>query len=125
MKTILRLIVLAGLLAGTASVAFAGPGLQYWQTLNKKSQFEELKPGDTIAYVCNQCQTVTEKTIGSTAEAMDLCREGAMVMCPSCKTTVKVVTKGPPKNQSTAREITYVNEKGESCFFIAKVVKQK
>ena len=122
MKTIQKLIVTAVLIAGSASVALAGPGPQYWQTLNKKAQFEELKPGDKIAYVCNQCQTVTEKTIGSAAEAMDLCKDGAMVMCPSCKTSVKVVTKGAPKNQTNTQEVTFVNEKGEKCFFIAKVV---
>ena len=119
------MLLLAGLLAGAASLVFAGPGPQYWDTLRKESQFKELKPGDKIAYVCNQCQTVTEKTIESTAEAMDHCKEGATVMCPSCKMKVKVVTKGPPKNPATSREVTFVNEKGEECLFIAKVVSQK
>ena len=125
MKTIQKIIVLAGLIFGTAAVAIAGPGLQYWQTLNKKAQFEQLKPGDKIVYVCNQCQTVTEKTIESTAEAMEHCKEGATIMCPSCKAKVTVVTKGPPKNQMTSGEVTYVNEKGETCFFVAKVTDKK
>ena len=43
----------------------------------------------------------------------------------SCKTTVKLVTRGAPKNQTTSREVKFVNEKGEECFFIAKVVDSK
>ena len=123
MKTKTSLLLLAGLFAGAVSLAFAGS--QNWETLSKESQFKDLKPGDKIVYVCNQCKTVTEKTIGSTTEAMDHCTEGAMVMCPSCKSKVKVVTKGSPKNQTNTRVVTFVNDKGEECFFIAKVVEQK
>jgi len=35
------------------------------------------------------------------------------------------VAKAPPKNQSLVREITYVNDKGEECFFIAKLTDKK
>lgn len=119
MKTKLTVLLLAGLLTGVTT-AIAGPGPQYWETMRKKSQFEALKPGDKIVYVCNQCQTVTEQTVQSTAEVMDHCKEGATVDCPSCKMKVKVVMKGPPKNPMPTREVTYVNEKGETCFFIAK-----
>jgi DNA-directed RNA polymerase subunit RPC12/RpoP len=125
MKATAKLFLIAGLLAGAAIPAIAGPGPQYWQTLNKKSQFEALKPGDKIAYVCNQCQAVVEKTITDQKEAMDHCKEGATIMCPSCKAKVRVVVKGPPKNPMPVREVTYVNEKGEVCFFVAKVVAEK
>ena len=104
------------------------PGLRQPPELGnaaKESQFKELKPGDKIVYACNQCQTVTEKTIGNTAEAMEYCKEDTTVMCPSCKTTVKLVTRGAPKNQTTSREVKFVNDKGEECFFIAKVVEAK
>ena len=122
MKTIQSLIVAAVLFAGSSVVALAGPGIQYWQTLHNEAQLKDLKPGDKIAYICNQCQSVNEKTIESTAEAMDLCKEGATVMCPSCKQTVKLVTQGPPKNSTSSREVSFVNDKGEACFFIAKVI---
>lgn len=124
MKTKLTVLLLAGLLTGVTTV-IAGPPTGTWQTLNKPSQFEKLKAGDNIAYVCNQCQTVTEVTVQSTAEAMEHCKEGATVTCPSCKAKVKVVVKGPPKNPALVREVTYVNEKGEPCLFIAKVVEKK
>jgi DNA-directed RNA polymerase subunit RPC12/RpoP len=124
MKTELTVLLLASLLTGVTTV-LAGPPTGTWQTLNKPSQFEKLKAGDKIAYVCNQCQTVTEVTVQSTAEAMEHCKEGATVTCPSCKAKVKVVVKGPPKNPALVREVTYVNEKGEPCLFIAKVVERK
>lgn len=124
MKTKLTVLLLAGLLTGVTTV-IAGPPTGTWQTLNKPAQFEKLKAGDKIVYACNQCQTVTEVTIQSTAEVMEHCKEGATVTCPSCKAKVKVVVKGPPKNPALVREVTYVNEKGEPCLFIAKVVEKK
>jgi len=124
MKTKLTVLLLAGLLTGVTTV-IAGPPTGTWQTLNKPAQFEKLKAGDKIVYACNQCQSVTEVTIQSTAEAMEHCKEGATVTCPSCKAKVKVVVKGPPKNPALVREVTYVNEKGEPCLFIAKVVEKK
>jgi DNA-directed RNA polymerase subunit RPC12/RpoP len=125
MKTILKLFALAGFVGGAASIAFAGPSPDFWQRIKTAEQFSKLKAGDKVLYVCNQCETVTEKTIASQAEAMDHCKEGATVTCPSCKTKVKVVMKGPPKNPLPTREVTYVNEKGEACFFVAKAVEKK
>jgi len=125
MKSIAKLLLLAGLIAGTAVPVLAGPGPQYWDTLRTKSQFEAVKPGDKIAYVCNQCQTVTEKTVTSHEAVMEHCKEGATIECPSCKMKVRVVVKGPPKNQSLVREVTYVNDKGEECFFVAKLTDKK
>lgn len=120
MKTLTRWLVYAGLVLGTASMSFAGPGPEYWQRMSQSEQFAKLKAGDKIAYVCNQCQTVSEVTLDSTAQAMALCKEGAEVTCPMCKKKVKIVAKGPPKNPSIERQVTYVNEKGEECMFVAK-----
>ncbi len=120
MKLVHRFSLLALLIGGSALTAFAGFDSTYAQRIRTAEEYSKLKAGDKVLYVCNQCQTVTEKTIKSTAEAMDLCKEGATIMCPSCKTKVKVVMKGAPKNQTATREVTFVNEKGEACFFIAK-----
>lgn len=121
----IRLILAAAALGVLASFAYAGPHPQYWQTLRKPEEFKQLKAGDKIAYVCNQCQTVSDVTVDSPAQAMEHCKEGAEVTCPMCKKKVKVVTKGPPKNPSIERQVTYVNEKGEECMFIAKVADKK
>jgi hypothetical protein len=126
MKTPLRSLALAGIacLLLTAS-AFAGQTSTLWQTMRKPEDFSKLKKGDKIAYVCNQCQTVSEVTVASPEDAMEHCKEGATLTCPSCKAKVRVVFKGPPKNQTMERQVTYVNEKGEECMFIAKAAPQK
>ena len=125
MKTIAKLILVAGLIAGAAVPVIAGPGPEFWQRIKTAEQFSKLKAGDKVLYVCNQCETVTEKTIASQAEAMDHCKEGATLTCPSCKMKVKVVMKGPPKNPMPTREVSYVNDKGEQCFFVAKLTDKK
>ena len=121
----IRSLLATAVLGVLASLAYAGPGPQYWQTLRKPEEFKQLKAGDKIAYVCNQCQTVSEVTVDSPAHAMEHCKEGAEVTCPQCKKKVKVVTKGPPKNPSIERQVSYVNEKGEPCLFVAKVPEKK
>lgn len=127
MKTLSRLLACAGLTLGAASLSFAGPGPQFWQqqTLRSQQQFKELKTGDKIAYVCNQCKTVSETTLASPDQAMELCKEGATVACPMCKKIVKVVTKQSRNDPPTRTEVAYVNEKGEECMFIAKVADKK
>jgi hypothetical protein len=125
MKTKLASLLLAGLAFGAASIALAGPGPDYWQRIKHAEQFAKLKAGDKVLYVCNQCQTVTEKTIASPAEAMELCKEGATVTCLACNKQVKVTLKDPSKTPSVAREVVYTNEKGEECFFIAKTPVKK
>ncbi len=101
------------------------PARKIAQTLRNAEQFKQLKPGDKIAYVCNQCKTVSEVTIESTDHAMDHCKEGATLTCPSCKTKVRIITRGSPKNPSLQREVVYTNDKGEECMFIAKVSDKK
>lgn len=103
-----------------ASLALAGPGPQYWQTLRKPEEFQKLKAGDKIAYVCNQCQTVSDMTVESPADAMAHCKEGATVTCPSCKAKTKVVMKRQRNDPPTREEVVYVNDKGEECAFFAK-----
>ena len=56
---------------------------------------------------------------------MELCREGAKVACPSCKMETKIVMKRQRNDPPTHSEVTYVNEKGEECMFIAKASDRK
>lgn len=108
-----------------ASFAFAGPGPEYWQRMKQAEEFAKLKAGDKVLYVCNQCQTVTEKTIASEAEAMEHCKEGATLTCPSCEMKVKVKLKTQRNDPPVSREIVYTNDKGEECFFVAKKPEKK
>jgi hypothetical protein len=120
MKTIAKLLMLAGLIAGAAVPVIAGPGPEYWQRMKSAEEYAKLKAGDRVLYVCNQCQTVTEKTIASPAEAMEHCKEGATLTCPSCKKQVKVTYKRGRNDPPTGSEVYYANDKGEECFFVAK-----
>jgi hypothetical protein len=119
---------LIGLMIVTAVLGLFGcatANLRSWETFNSEEQFKQLKAGDKIALVCNQCESVSEVAVESSAEAMAFCAEGSEVSCPQCKKKVRIVTKGPPKNPSHERRVSYVNEKGEPCFFIAKVADAK
>ena len=120
-----RLLLVTAALGAFASLAYAGPGSAYWETLRQEAQFKKLKAGDKVLYVCNQCKTVTEKTIESPAEAMEHCKEDAAITCPSCKTQVKVVRKEGRNDAPTHTEVSYVNDKGEECFFVAKLADKK
>jgi len=121
----LTTFILAALSLGAALPAFAGPGPDYWQRIKTAEEFKQLKAGDKVLYVCTQCETVTEKTIASPEEAMDHCKEGASLTCPSCKKQVKIVYKGGRNDPPTERQIVYTNEKGEPCFFVAKAAPKK
>lgn len=128
MKTIsnkLRVLITTVTLGLLASIANAGPGIQYWKSLGNETEFKQLKPGDNIVYVCNICKTVSEVPVASQDQAMNLCKVGSMVTCPSCKMKVKVVPKRQRNDPATHTEVVYVNEKGDECGFYAKVAAKK
>lgn len=123
MSNPLRFILTAATLGLFTLSAYAGPGPQHWQTLGSASDFKELKTGDKVAVVCNMCKTVSEVAIESEDQAMKMCKEGATMTCPSCKMTAKVTMKRQRNDSPT--QVTYVNEKGEDCMFVAKVAGTK
>lgn len=120
-----RLLIATAVFGAIASFASAGPGPQQWETQRNADQFKKLKSGDKVAYVCNECKTVTEMAIDSPAKAMELCKEHATVTCPSCKTKAKVVMKRQRNDPATEAIVVYVNDKGEECAFFAKVPDKK
>jgi hypothetical protein len=127
MKNLIRIFTLAGLLLGAASIALAGPPPTFFTShaLTKPEQFQQLKPGDKIAYVCKQCNSVSVQTIENQAQAMELCKEGSTVTCPSCSSVYRVVRAGPMSKGGTPAELKYVNDKGEECLFIVKLPAEK
>lgn len=120
LSTIIRLVMATAALGVIASVTYAGPGPQYWESLTKKAQFDQLKTGEKLSYICTVCKAVSETPIKSPEHAMELCKVGATVTCPSCKRIAKVVMKGQRNDPSSHTEVAYVNEKGEECAFFAK-----
>jgi hypothetical protein len=117
-----RLLLASTAFAALGSLGYAGPGPQYWESLTREAQFRQLKAGEKIAYICNECKTSSEITIKSPAQAMELCKEHATVSCPACKKTTKVGRKTQRNDAPTHSEVIYVNEKGEECAFFAKAV---
>jgi len=124
MKTFLRSLFLAGLALSSFVAAFAGPGIQHWQTLRNEAQLKELTAGERIAMVCTLCKTVTEQTV-SLPDSLKLAQEGAPVECPACHAVSKVTMKGPARNPSIQREVVYVNEQGQEILFVAKLASGK
>ena len=111
---------LLGLALGATSTTFAGPGPQQWQTLRGPQEFKQLKAGENVAFVCQQCKTVSEMAVTSEQQAMNPCKEGESVTCPSCTKKTKIVMKRQRNDPATRSEVSYVNEKGEECAFMAK-----
>lgn len=122
MKTPLRIILATLALSALASVAQAGPGPQHWENQRHAAQFRQLKPGAKLNYVCIRCKTVSEVAIISKEHAVEMCKEGAQVMCPSCHMKAKVALKSTTAGETAAAEpeVVYVNEKGEECGFFVK-----
>lgn len=50
---------------------------------------------------------------------MGYCKEGATVTCPSCKMTTKVVMKRGRNDPASHSVVTYVNDRGKECAFLA------
>lgn len=107
-------------IATLASAAPRGPSWTPQRTLANVEDFEALKPGDTVAQVCKVCDSVSLVEIETKAQAMEYCKDGAVLNCPSCKKKATVTVRGP-RPENTRRTVTYVDEHGEACMFLAKV----
>lgn len=110
-------IVVLIVLAGVVSVVRARA--KYGEILHTRAQFKQLKPGDRIVYVCRQCDGMKEILLTNAGEAMELCREGAMFICPGCNDKMKVVSKITPGVPGSDGEVRFVNEQGRECLTVA------
>lgn len=122
MKTIstrIRVLIATAAVGALATFGYAGQGIQYWKTLGSESDFKQLKPGADVVYVCNMCKTLTNIPIKSQEHALTLCKEDSSMTCPSCKKTSKVVIKRARNDAPTHTEVTYVDDKGKECGFMA------
>lgn len=145
MKLTSVFLALVGLLAVGTTLSVAYSRGKTGEVVSSREHFAQLKSGDRILYLCRQCDSRREVMLDSVADAAERFKEGAVIICPGCKDKMRVaigsrtdvrfvnetgggfmyVAKAPPKNQSLVREITYVNDKGEECFFIAKLTDKK
>ncbi|MGZ0708783.1 hypothetical protein ACWPKO_10650 [Coraliomargarita sp. W4R53] len=121
MKKLLSVILLS--ILGVAAVSTAAPRGPDWKperSLTSVEDFQSLKAGDTVAQVCMVCNSVSMIQIKSKEQTMELCKEGAMIKCPTCNSTAKV-TRAGPRPESDRGAVRFVNEHGEECMFMAKI----
>ena len=96
-------------------------GIDY-PTLTKKSDFENVKPGEKLVLVCNNSDSIMVMDIKDKKQAMDLCAEGKMIHCPKCKRDYKVTWNGSiSKGGAPMYTMKIVNEQGKPCMFVAKL----
>lgn len=124
MKTVISPIIVAGLILGSAFAAPAGRQLPTTsRALRTTEEFQKLHAGDSVAMVCTECASVTVRKLESDKEAMDLCKEGETITCPSCNKVFKIVRRQGPRSQATGTrvETRYVNDEGKECMFMVKL----
>jgi hypothetical protein len=125
MKKLLSIILVS--IIGVAAVSTAAPRGQDWKperSLSSVEDFQSLKAGDTVAQVCTMCDTVSTIQIKSKEQAMELCKEGVSIECPTCgsKATPFITNRSKaPLPANRRSRVTYVNEHGKECMFMAKV----
>lgn len=120
----LRYLFTSVLVFGTILSALALPPSKRTapaKALRSTEEFAQVYPGEKLALVCKQCDTVTTQTVTSKEEAMELCKVGAAITCPSCNKIYKVVKHGPSGKTGTHIETRIVNDKGEECMFVTKL----
>lgn len=115
-------LVVVGLVVGAGVTSVVWERSKYGEILNTRAQFEQLKPGDRIVYVCRDCAARRRVALTSVAEAMEYYREGAKLSCPGCKDEMRVVLKETSRTSGPTVEVHYVNEKGHECLTIAKAL---
>lgn len=118
----IRLLITLATFGIFTSVALAGPGAGYWKTLGKESDFSQMKEGSKAVYVCTHCNTLTEIPVKSKEHAMEMCKDGASMSCNSCKKVSKVVRKRGRSDAPTHTEVSYVDENGKECGFMAAAI---
>ncbi|MBW7895443.1 MAG: hypothetical protein H3C27_10050 [Opitutaceae bacterium] len=118
---ITQLLLVAGLLSGTALAVSGAPASKSWPPVRTAEEFARINPGEKIAYVCKECDSVTVATLDSKDAIMQLCKVGDMIECPACKQSYRIVRLGPPSKGRSISEIRYVNQEGKECMFIARV----
>jgi cytochrome c-type biogenesis protein CcmH/NrfF len=125
MKTLKTLLTTTLAIVALSSAAFALPA---WKggpatPAMKKGDFDNLKAGDKIALVCKTSDSIVVIDIKDQKEAQELCKEGRMIHCPTCKKEYKTTFANPTgKGAGPQTKVVIVNEKGEPCMFFAKLL---
>ena len=121
MRTIQAIITTTFAVLALTSAAFAQPPGKGGPELTTKAQFAELKAGDKVILTCKMCNTHKVIDIKDSKSAMELCKEGKTVHCPSCKKDFKVAWGHPAgKTGGPDTTVTIVDESGKPCMVYSK-----
>lgn len=124
MKALKTLLTTTLALVVLSSAAFALPawkGGPATPAMNK-GDFDNLKAGDKVALVCKTSDSIVVIDIKDQKEAQELCSEGRMIHCPTCKKEYKTTFVNPTgKGPGPQTKVVIVNDKGEPCMFFAKL----
>ncbi len=122
LKQLLNVSLVIMALSATALALPPGKGGRTSPALTKESDFKALKADEQVVLVCKTSNSITVIEVKDEQAALALCKDGAMVHCPTCKKEYKV-TRGNPsgKGSPNRREVVIVNDKGEPCMFYAKL----
>ena len=115
----IRLLFSAAAFGLLTSLAQAGPGVGHWKTLGQESDFAAMNAGSHAVFVCTMCKSISEMPVKSKEAAMGMCKDGSHMTCPSCKKISKVVVKRSRNDAPTHTEVTYVDDHGKECGFMA------
>ncbi len=118
MKTLLKTTFA---ILALSSAAFALPPGKGGTELTTKAQFDALKAGDKVTLVCKMCDYHAVIDIKDSKSAMELCKEGRTVHCPTCKKDFKVTWGNPTgKAGGPTTTVTIVDESGKPCMAYVK-----
>ena len=124
-STTVRLLITSLVFGALVSIAQAGPGLQYWETLRNKTPFQAGHPGDNLVYVCSGCKTISEVDAATRAQIDALHNEGGSISCPACKLKTTIAVKQSRNDPATKTEVVYVDASGKETGFFVKAATKK
>ena len=129
MKTQLALIALLStfLTVGALADNKDRPQRRLSGKIKLQTEFTQVNKGDELVLACKVCDAMSIQEISSEAQANSFCQEGKEITCSSCDTKLVVHKNkpGPPSKGKPVRHFKYVNQHGEDCLIVSKVVQEQ
>ncbi|MCB1120881.1 MAG: hypothetical protein KJT03_04990 [Verrucomicrobiae bacterium] len=128
MKTQLALVAILStfLTVGALADSKDGPQRRLSGKVKLQTEFTQVNKGDELVLACKVCDAMSVVEVDSEVMANSFCQEGEELTCPSCETKLVVHKNnpGPRSKGKPARHFKYVNQHGEDCLIVSKVVQE-
>ena len=127
MKTQLALITLLGTFLAVGALADSkGPKSRLSGKVKLQTEFTQVEKGDELVLACKVCDAMSVVEVNTEEMAHSFCQEGEELTCPSCETKLVVhkSNPGPRSKGKPVRHFKYVNQHGEDCLIVSKVVQE-